>query len=132
MERFVMQHKNRLIGSIAGFDRLLFRGTLCSISYVEGLDYFMGNQRVPFKGFKAFVEKFSAGVRAGANQIAERAGRPLLYVASGQANKESLARAVRERDGIQEGLICDGEESRQPLQQLVRLPTTGSAMRSRS
>jgi hypothetical protein len=35
---------------------------LRSICYVEGLNYFMGNQRV-FKGFKAFVEKFSAGVR---------------------------------------------------------------------
>ena len=70
MERFWKRHKNRLIGSIAGFDRLLFRGILRSISYVEGLNYFMGNQRVPFKGFKAFVEKFSAGVRARAQQIA--------------------------------------------------------------
>jgi hypothetical protein len=69
MERFLKRYKDRLIGSIAGFDRLLFRGTLRSISYVEGLNYFMGNQRVPFKGFKAFVEKFSAGVRARAQQI---------------------------------------------------------------
>jgi len=30
---------------------------LRSICYVEGLNYFMGNERVPFKGFKAFVEK---------------------------------------------------------------------------
>ena len=106
MERFLKRHKDRLVGSIAGFDRLLFRGTLRSISYVEGLNYFMGNQRVPFRDFKAFVEKFSAGVRARTHRMAEGAGRPLLYVASGQANKEKLAREVMERDGIQEGLIC--------------------------
>jgi hypothetical protein len=106
MERFLKRHKDRLVGSIAGFDRLLFRGVLRSISYVEGLNYFMGNQRVPFKDFKSFVEKFSAGLKVRARQIAERAGRPFLYVASGQANKEKLARAVMERDGIEKGLIC--------------------------
>ena len=63
MERFLKRHQGRHVGSISGFDPLLFRGILRSFSYVEGLNYFMGNQRVPFKGFKAFVERFSAGVR---------------------------------------------------------------------
>ena len=106
MERFVKRHKDRLIGSIAGFDRLLFRGTLRSISYVEGLNYFMGNQRVPFKRFKAFVEKFSAGVRARAQQIAERNRRPFLYVAAGRTDKEKLVRELMQRDGVEKGLIC--------------------------
>lgn len=106
MERFVKRHKDRLIGSIAGFDRLLFRGTLRSISYVEGLNYFMGNQRVPFKHFKAFVEKFSAGVRAQAQQIAERNKRPFLYVAASRTDKEKLVRELIKQDGIEKGLIC--------------------------
>ena len=74
MERFLKRHQGRLTGSITGFDRLLFRGILRSISYVEGLNYFMGNQRVPFKGFAAFVEKFSVGIKARAQRIAARAG----------------------------------------------------------
>src|SRR5487761_381117 len=106
MERFLKRHKDRHLGSIAGFDRLLFRGVLRSICYVEGLNYFMGNQRVPFKGFAAFVEKFSAGVNARAERIAARARRPFLYVASGQASKEARVREVIERDQIQEGLVC--------------------------
>ncbi len=106
MERFLQRHKDRHLGSIAGFDRLLFRGILRSICYVEGLNYFMGNQRVPFKDFSAFVEKFSAGVKARAQRIAARARRPFLYVPSGQADKEKLVREVMERDGIEEGLVC--------------------------
>jgi hypothetical protein len=106
MERFLKRHTNRLLGSISGFDRVLFRGTLRSISYAQGLDYFMGSQRVGFKDFAGFVEKFSAGVKARAEQIARRAGRPFLYVPSGQASKEALAREVMQRDGIAEGLIC--------------------------
>ena len=65
-----------------------------SISYVKGLNYFMGNQRVPFKGFQAFVEKFSAGVRRRAEVIAKRAGRPFLYLAASRTDKEKLVREV--------------------------------------
>jgi hypothetical protein len=106
MERFLKRHQSRHTGSITGFDRLLFRGILRSISYVEGLNYFMGNQRVPFKGFGAFVEKFSAGVKKRAEAIAQRAGRPFLYLGWSRSDKEKLAREVMERDRIEEGLVC--------------------------
>jgi hypothetical protein len=106
MERFLKRHQGRHSGSITGFDRLLFRGILRSICYVEGLNYFMGNQRVPFKGFKAFVEKFSAGVRKRAEEIARRAGRPLIYLTASRTDKEKLVREILERDRIEEGLVC--------------------------
>jgi hypothetical protein len=106
MERFLKRHQGRHTGSITGFDRLLFRGILRSISYAEGLNYFMGNQRVPLKGFQAFVEKFSAGVRKRAEEIAKRAGRPFLYLGWSRTDKEKLVREVMERDRIEEGLVC--------------------------
>ena len=40
MERFLKRHASRVRGSISGFDRVLFRGVLRSISYVQGLDWF--------------------------------------------------------------------------------------------
>jgi len=106
MERFLQRHQGRHCGSITGFDRLLFRGILRSICYVEGLNYFMGSQRVPFKGFKAFVEKFSAGVRKRAEQIARRAGRPFIYLAASRTDKDKLVRELIERDRIEKGLVC--------------------------
>jgi len=106
MERFLKRHASRILGSISGFDRVLFRGVLRSISYVQGLDWFMGSQGVGFKDFEGFVEKFSAGIKKRAEQIAQRAGRPLLYVASGQASKEALVRTVLEENPVKEGLIC--------------------------
>jgi hypothetical protein len=38
MERFFQRHASRIQGSISGFDRVLFRGVLRSISDVQGLD----------------------------------------------------------------------------------------------
>jgi hypothetical protein len=106
MERFLKRHASRILGSISGFDRILFRGVLRSISYVQGLDYFMGNQRVGFKDFRGFVEKFSAGIKARAEWIARKSGRPFLYVSSGAASKEALVRKVLEEKPVKEGLIC--------------------------
>jgi hypothetical protein len=106
MERFLKRHAGRILGSISGFDRVLFRGVLRSICYVQGLDYFMGSQRVGFKDFQWFVEKFSAGIKQRAEQIARRAGRPLQYVGSGKASKEALVRKLLEEKPVKEGLIC--------------------------
>ena len=33
MERFLQQRQDRITGVLSGFDRMLFRGTLRSISY---------------------------------------------------------------------------------------------------
>ena len=63
MELFLKRHASRALGSISGFDRVLFRGVLRSICYVQGLDWFMGSQRVGFKDFDGFVQKFSAGIK---------------------------------------------------------------------
>ena len=37
MERFLKRHASRVLGSISGFDRVLFRGVLRSICYAQGL-----------------------------------------------------------------------------------------------
>ena len=87
MERFLKRHASRVLGSISGFDRVLFRGVLRSISYVQGLDWFMGSQGVGFKDFQWFVEKFSAGIKKRAEQIAQRAGRPFRTGNWGQTKR---------------------------------------------
>jgi hypothetical protein len=38
MERFLQRHRDRQLGNISGFDRLLFQGVLHTICYVEGLN----------------------------------------------------------------------------------------------
>ena len=54
MEGFLKRHQGRHTSSITGFDRLLFRGILRSISYVEGLNYFMATS-----GFRLRASRLS-------------------------------------------------------------------------
>lgn len=106
MQEFIQRHGEDVIGILSGFDRLLFRGTLRSIAYGDGLDKFLGAVGVPYKDFKVFAEQLTQRLKDHAKAVAKAAGRPHLYLQSSRQSKEELARAVAERDGITEGLIC--------------------------
>jgi hypothetical protein len=106
MERFVTRHGDRIVGILSGFDRMLFRGTLRSISYVDGLDKFLSSQHVLYKDFSPYVQRLSERLKAHAIAVAAESGRPYEYVASAQVRKEDRARAIADRDGIREGLVC--------------------------
>src|ERR1041384_739580 len=105
MERFLKRHQNRVAGTIAGFDRVLFAGTLRSISYVEGLEIFLTIQRVLFKDFRQFVEKLSTKIKSHAEAFAIKHKRPYLYIESSARSKEDIAREIMDRDQITRGLV---------------------------
>ena len=56
MQRFLERHQDRIVGVLSGFDRLLFRGTLRSISYLTGMDKFLNVHGVLYKHFGRFAE----------------------------------------------------------------------------
>ncbi|HSB12293.1 MAG TPA: hypothetical protein VLM38_22590, partial [Blastocatellia bacterium] len=106
MERFMKRHQDRIIGTITGFDRVLFGGTLRSISYVEGLEIFLTIQRVLFKDFGQFVEKLSSRIKAHSESYAMNHKRPYRYIESSKLSKEEIAREIMDRDQITRGLVC--------------------------
>lgn len=106
MERFVKRHGDRVVGSIAGFDRILFRGNLSSICHVEGMDRFLSSQRVLYKDFSVFVQRISQRLKERAAEIATENGRPLIHLPSPKESKEEFVRQIIEQDQITEGLIC--------------------------
>jgi len=106
MERFLTQHASRVDGIVAGFDRLLFRGTLRSISFLAGFDRFLASQRVLYKDFAPFASRVTARVRAHAEQLAQETGRPLEYLRSSAVSKDQRAREILERDRVTDGLVC--------------------------
>ena len=106
MERFLRRHKNRIVGSISGFDRMRFQGTLSSICHVEGMAKFLNSERVLLKDFGRYMEGLSEQIKEHARQMADKTGRPLQYLTSSQGSKEEIAVGIANRDGIEEGLIC--------------------------
>src|SRR5262245_4387538 len=106
MERFMKRHASRIVGSIAGFDRILFRGNLSSICHLGGMDRFLSSLRIRYKEFGEFAKMISNQIRDHAQEFANREGRPYIYLYSSKQSKEDEARAIAERDQISNGLIC--------------------------
>jgi len=106
MERFVTRYQDRIAGILTGFDRMRFRGTLRSISYLSGLQQWLNAQGVLLKDFGPFAEQLSTSLVAHARAVAQETGRPFEYLPSWRVSKEDRARTIAERDGIREGLIA--------------------------
>jgi hypothetical protein len=106
MERFLERHQGRVVGVLSGFDRILFRGTLRSISYCDGLDRFLRHHGVLYKDFGRFAGGLSRELKDHVEAMIGRSGRPYIYLQSAKRSKEEVALQAAERDGITEGLIC--------------------------
>lgn len=106
MKRFLERHRKRITGTLAGFDRMLFRGTLRSITHVSGLEIFLYSQHVLMKDFGNYVIRLSERLVEHAKQLASEAGRPYQYLPSSKESKEELALQIAKRDRLKRGLIC--------------------------
>lgn len=106
MERFVTRYRDRIAGILTGFDRMLFRGTLRSISHPKGAAIWLNGRHVLLKDFSVYAQQLTDRVKAHAARLAAEAHRPIEYLESARVSKEDRARAIQQRDGITEGLIC--------------------------
>src|SRR2546422_10621929 len=105
MECFLLRHKERIAGSISGFDRMRFTGTLRWMAHVDGMGKFLNSQGVLLKNFGEYVETISEQIKQYAYGVAARKGRPVQYLPSSSDSKEDIAMKIAARDGIEEGLI---------------------------
>lgn len=111
MGKFESVHSGRVVGSLAMFDRMIFRGHLMRLYNPGGVQAFLWNQGVPLTEFGAWAKATTEALCVHAQRTAEEAGRPFIYLDrattrdTGQT-KEDLARGIAERDGITEGLVC--------------------------
>jgi hypothetical protein len=111
VDAFVNLHRDEVIGTLSTFDRMIFKGHLTQLFPRGAFRMFLSRQGVLLKDFGRYVEARSAEIKAHARRLAEDAGRPFQYLESATTkrsgeSKEDLARAIAERDGLDEGLVC--------------------------
>lgn len=106
MEPFISKHAPAVIGTLSGFDRLVFRGTLRFLAHHKGMLGYLFHMNVLLKDFAAFAQDVTERLRDASQALARRTGRPIRYLASSTINKEEIAREIARADGITDGLIC--------------------------
>ncbi len=105
MRQFIAAHSPLIHGILNGYDRMLFRGTLRFLAFVEGMTGFMKRRCMLHKDFMAWSGSVTERIKADAIDLAEQQGQPPIYLASAAASKEEAALAQAQRRGVSEGLI---------------------------
>lgn len=106
MNRFTAKYADRLAGVLSGFDRLVFRGTLRRLAYVEGLKQYLWERKVLLKDFGAHAQAVTARVRQACEAAAREAQIPIQYLASAETSKEEVARRIARERGVTQGPVC--------------------------
>src|ERR1700761_5047871 len=95
MQSFVSRHQDRIQGTLSGFDRLRFVGSLLRLSYVSGLAAFLGATGVLLKDFGESMVKLSQRIKQAGEQLALQtpSGR-VHYLPSSARSKEDFVRGL--------------------------------------
>jgi hypothetical protein len=103
---FIARHAAVVIGTLCGFDRLVFRGTLRLLAHRGGMMNYLASAGVLLKNFKDHAMAMSERLKEASLAEARHSGRPVRYLSSTAINKEQVARQIARTDGIDHGLIC--------------------------
>jgi hypothetical protein len=95
MQTFVSQHQRQIQGTLSGFDRLRFVGSLLRLSYVDGLAAFLAATGVLLKDFGDFMLKLSQRIKQAGEQLAlGTPSRCVHYLPSSAQSKEDFVRGL--------------------------------------
>lgn len=106
MQSFLQRHESEIKGTLSGFDRIRFRGTIRWLVGVSGMGSFLGTIGVLLKDFTDWTKERTERIRLATLKLAVEAERPVVYLPSSGTRKEQEALKIAARDGITEGLVC--------------------------
>lgn len=106
MDTLLHRFSTIIKGSIEGFDRLVFKGTLKPIAYALGMQAFLATRGVLNKDYKDWVTKQSSSIIKSAEEYSKKqCDRGIIYIPSINTRKEELAHNLQKESGITDGLI---------------------------
>ena len=104
-------HRERVIGSLAMFDRMIFTGYLTRLYARENVRCFLWTQGVALKDFTPWAKATTERIANNARRVATEARRPVISfdhvkTPNRAQRKDDLAKTIAERDGVTEGVVC--------------------------
>ena len=105
MNDFIAKYQDQLSGTLSGFDRLVFSGTLWK-DRLSGMKGYLWAHGLAAKDFGEHAEQISKRMKEASLAAVLAAGRPVQYLNSGKDDKQQIALRIAAQDGIVEGPIC--------------------------
>lgn len=106
MKSFMKMYDKNISGTISGWDRLRFRGTIRWLANTSGFNSYLKARGILLKNFADWAESITKKVRAICSVQADAMGIPMIYLQSASVDKEAYARQIMKERGVTTGDIC--------------------------
>ena len=106
MKNLLSLYSDKITGSISGWDRIRFRGTIRWLASTRGIQSYVAKQNMLLKDFGRWAEGVTQRVRSACETQAKVLDIPFQYLASSRTDKEASARKIAADRGVTFGDIC--------------------------
>ena len=111
MSAFEDLHREHITGSLAMFDRMIFKGYFPGLYKHDGARAFLWKQGVELRDFTAYAKASTERIANNARKLVTDAGRPVISfdhvkTRNRTQRKDELAKSIADADGVTEGIIC--------------------------
>ncbi|MBA2686618.1 MAG: hypothetical protein H0U64_00830 [Gemmatimonadaceae bacterium] len=117
MQDFINKYREQINGTLSGFDRLVFRGSLRRLNYgywdqklqsvvAQGMEQYLWQNKILFKDYQDHVKRLSQKIKQASIEPLEKLGLPVPFLRNPSANKEAMAREFAKDKKVESGLVC--------------------------
>lgn len=106
MKQFIAKFQDQIQGTLTGFDRVLFRGSLRRLTYPEGMKMYLIQNGILCKQYTDHVTKVSQDLKHASLEAFRQQHLPIEHVRDPKADKDQIARQFAAQNGIREGNVC--------------------------
>jgi hypothetical protein len=99
------RYRERMVGVLSCYDRILIMGTLPGACYAQGMTSFLYSQGIRVFDYARFAEPLRDRIRARAEEACAEAGIEIQYINKPRIRKEDLVAKVLARRGDHPGLV---------------------------
>ncbi len=106
MKQFIARFEDQIQGTLSGFDRVVFRGSLRRLTHSQGMKMYLIQNGILCKQYQDHVKQVSQEVKEASLEPFRRQQLPIRHLYDHRADKDEIARAVATERGIREGNVC--------------------------
>lgn len=117
MQEFINKYRDEINGTLSGFDRLVFRGSLRRLDYgrwdqnlkalvAQGMEQYLWQNKILFKDYLDYVKSVSQRVKQASVKPFQERGLPVEYLRNPSTDKDAMARQLAASRKLTSGLVC--------------------------
>jgi len=117
MQEFINKYRDEINGTLSGFDRLVFRGSLRRLEYgywsekqgafvAQGMEQYLWQNGILFKDYLDHVKKVSQRLKQASERPFHEQGLPVEYLRNPSIDKDAMARQLAAGRTQTSGMAC--------------------------